>query len=76
MIFICEFIKPVTFKNGYLVEAKFNKDQQVKVCITDIAKDWHLIPVNEAQNNPKIREMTIAEFNNTFRITHVKTITK
>ncbi len=59
-----------------MAEAIFLETQEVKMQISDIAKDWYQHPINEQQaRNPKIKTMSIDDFNKTFKITSVKTIT-
>lgn len=77
VILILEFRNPVTFKNGYLAECIFPIGKNPKVQITDIAKDWQLPleGIDNKFNNPKIKEMTRADFHKTFKITSIKQIT-
>jgi hypothetical protein len=66
----CAFRKPVNFKNGYSVDCFYPLGDNPTVQINDIAKDWQL-PVAGAIDigNPKLKTMTKADFNKTFKIT-------
>jgi len=69
---VCEFLKPVNFKNGYLAEVILPLSLNPVVQITDTAKDNWQLPLLETKyvGNPKLKTMTIEDFQKTFKITH------
>lgn len=82
----CEFIKPVNFKNGYIVQVRYPIEDNPAVMITDVAKDNWQLPlfitdksVNKIGHtidvgNPKIKTMSKEDFYKTFRVTLIEDI--
>lgn len=83
---ICEFKKPVNFKNGYIAEVMLPLTENPVVQITDVAKDnWQLpcivldlggnyIGESVDVGNPKLKKMSLDDFHKTFKITHERVI--
>ena len=69
---VCEFLKPVNFKNGYIAEVILPLSKTPMVQITDVAKDNWQLPILGTHDvgNPKLKTMSIEDFQRTFKITH------